>query len=53
MNSDLASRIYDIALYDRSVRFMQLQNKPNQLTNQITVKNGNFWTVYAKIANDV
>lgn len=49
MNSDLAPRIYDIALYDGSVRYMQLQNKPNQLTKQFTVKNGNFWTVYAKL----
>lgn len=49
MNSDLAPRIYDIALYDGSVRYMQLQNKPNQLTKQFTVKNGNIWTVYAKL----
>lgn len=42
MNSDLAPTIYDIALYDGSVRYMQLQNKPNQLTKQFTVKNGNF-----------
>lgn len=25
------------------------KNKPNQLTKQFTVKNGNFWTVYAKL----
>lgn len=49
MNSDLAPTIYDIALYDGSVRYMQLQNKPNQWTKQFTVKNGNFWTVNAKL----
>lgn len=43
MNSDLAPTIYDIALYDGSVRYMQRKkNKPNQLTKQFTVKNGNF-----------
>lgn len=42
MNSDLAPRIYDIALYDRSARYMQLQNKPNRLTNQFTVLNGKY-----------
>lgn len=50
MNSDLAPTIYDIALYDGSVRYMQRKkNKPSQLTKQFTVKNGNFWTVYAKL----
>lgn len=50
MNSDLAPTIYDIALYDGSVRYMQRKKpKPNQLTKQFTVKNGSFWTVYAKL----
>lgn len=48
MNSDLAPRIYDIALYDGSVRYMQLQNKPNQLTKQSTFLNS-----VCKIANDI
>lgn len=32
-----------------SVICNEKQNKPNQLTKQFTVKNGNFWTVYAKL----